>query len=268
MNEPGMRHWVALGAGVTAFVAGIVAIVTGDDRSAVAAGSAALLASVLVLWALEGPGGQEAAAPPSPPTSAPVDAIDVRDPAPVRSSSASPPVGPDPSAPGSIADRSVEESRGVDDAPAGPGPALLPQRYIEESLRGRVAVARRALRPVSVLYVEVVEIHPSGRNLPVPRAAIADAIASTLREADAAGDAGDHGFLCVLEDTGEDGAVWTAERLRRGLASEGSGRRFRAGVASYPTHGLDAAELQAKARAALVIARDWSRDRIEVAPAT
>ena len=37
------------------------------------------------------------------------------------------------------------------------------------------------------------------------------------------------------------------------------------GIASYPTHGLDTAELVAQAHAALVAAHDWTQDRIEVA---
>ena len=38
-----------------------------------------------------------------------------------------------------------------------------------------------------------------------------------------------------------------------------------AGIASYPTHGLDTAELVAQAHTALGAAHDWTQDRIEVA---
>ena len=53
---------------------------------------------------------------------------------------------------------------------------------------------------------------------------------------------------------------------RRNLVADGRVRRFRAGVAAYPAHGLEAEELEAKGRAALDAARDWATDRIEVAP--
>jgi PleD family two-component response regulator len=76
---------------------------------------------------------------------------------------------------------------------------------------------------------------------------------------------GQNAYAMILEDTAEDGAVWTAERVRRNLAVSGSPCLFRAGVSSYPSHGLDAVELNERAERALSLARDWRRDRIEVA---
>ncbi len=183
---------------------------------------------------------------------------------------------------GRVADAVVDASSGprdpsgVDAATAGPGDAgeepphldphgLLGEAFFETTLRGRVAVARRALRPLAVVHFEALELDDGGQKGPVPDDEVAEVLHATLREADVAGRLEDGTFCFVLEDTGEDGAVWTAERLRRNLADGDVGRRFRAGVASYPANGLGAEELQAKASAALRAARDWSRDRIEVA---
>ena len=94
---------------------------------------------------------------------------------------------------------------------------------------------------------------------------VAATVASTLRESDVVGRRADGVYVFVLEDTGEDGAVWTAERMRRALSAATGHRRFRAGIAAYPSHGLDARALVAKAALALDAAREWKRDRIEVA---
>jgi len=149
--------------------------------------------------------------------------------------------------------------------PAIDGPALLDEHFLATTLRGRVAVARRSLRPLSLVCFEALETEGGRLAGPVATADIAQVLRRTLREADVAGRAGEGTYACILEDTGEDGAVWTAERVRRNLVEAGQARRFRAGVAAYPTHGLEAEELEAKARAALDAARDWSTDRIEVA---
>jgi GGDEF domain-containing protein len=74
----------------------------------------------------------------------------------------------------------------------------------------------------------------------------------TLREADIACRVSDATFGLILEDTSEEGGVWTAERLQIGLARNKFGiRRMAAGVASYPTHGMRADEILLQARAAL-----------------
>jgi GGDEF domain-containing protein len=74
----------------------------------------------------------------------------------------------------------------------------------------------------------------------------------TLREADIACRVSDATFGLILEDTSEEGGVWTAERLQIGLARNKFGiRRMAAGIASYPTHGMRADEILLQARAAL-----------------
>ena len=172
-------------------------------------------------------------------------------------------------------------SRAGADAPAEPpvrvvvAPAPLPEppadadgvlteRFLELTLAQRVAVARRALRPLSIVYLEVLDVGDAGNRWAVDEL-VSATIASTLRESDVVGRRGDGVYVFVLEDTGEDGAVWTAERMRRALSAATGHRRFRAGIASYPSHGLEAPALVAKAAAALDAAREWKRDRIEVA---
>lgn len=138
---------------------------------------------------------------------------------------------------------------------------MLDEAMLGPTLRGRIAVARRALRPLSLIHVEVAagELPGAGDEF------VVSVLGGTLRESDACGRRADGVYVLILEETGEDGAVWTAERLRRKLAATAGDRRFSAGVASYPSHGLEAEVLHAKADAALAAAREWHRDRIEVA---
>lgn len=147
--------------------------------------------------------------------------------------------------------------------PVTTGPAvtggIVDEAVLATMLRGRLAMARRALRPLSLVYIEVDEVDG------LPETEVAVGLRCTIREADVAGRRDDGLYVLVLDETGEDGAVWTAERLRRTLSADRPGRRFRAGVASYPSHGLDAADLEAKASEAIMVARQWHVDRIEVA---
>ncbi len=160
--------------------------------------------------------------------------------------------------------------RRVDDPPdivvsADVGPhGLLGAGFLETTLRSRIAVARRALRPLSVVHFEVFDVD-GDHAMPVATRKVAATLHETLRESDVAGCRADGVYVFVLEETGEDGAVWTAERLRRRFVAESGARRFRAGIAGYPTHGLDVETVDAKAAEALNVARDWNRDRIEVA---
>lgn len=144
---------------------------------------------------------------------------------------------------------------------------LLAPALVGPTFEARVAAARRALRPVSMVLLELtIENAEGGRRL--GRDVIAAAAEATLRESDVVGSDVGGTFVLILEDTGEDGAVWTAERLRRHVLESVSAVRFVAGVATYPNHGLDAEAVRAKAGAALDGAREWGRDRIEVASAS
>jgi GGDEF domain-containing protein len=155
-----------------------------------------------------------------------------------------------------------EAGRPLVDADTG----LYTEEYFKVAVETRVLAARRHLRPVAVVLFDVVEEEPVTGS---PRAAdpmpVADAIRETLREADTACRLSDGRFAFVLEDTPEDGAIWTVERLRRTLSTMGGAQTRWAGIACYPAHAFSADEVLDKAEAAFRSAREWSQDRIEVA---
>ena len=137
----------------------------------------------------------------------------------------------------------VDEATGLPDA-----------RFFELALEGRVAAARRHLWPITVVLLEV------GFGADAPDQASRDEalnafsalLRQTLREADIACRTGPTSIGLILEDTTEEGGVWTAERLQIALAKDVTRvRRLAAGVASYPTHGLGTEEVLMRAEAAL-----------------
>ncbi|MCU1354173.1 MAG: diguanylate cyclase [Acidimicrobiales bacterium] len=134
---------------------------------------------------------------------------------------------------------------------------LLNDDYFRAALPNRVATARRVLRPISVGVLALSD--------DAATATVAYALQDTLRESDTACRLGDGRFAVLLEDTPEDGAVWTLERLRRQLGEQGVDVTIWGGVASYPAHALEAADLLALAESALESARQWADGRIEVA---
>ncbi|MBA2281237.1 MAG: diguanylate cyclase [Acidimicrobiia bacterium] len=142
---------------------------------------------------------------------------------------------------------------------------LFGERYFDVTLASRVAAARRHLRPVAVVLVDVVSGIRTGEPEVVDPVLVADHVRATLREADTACRLDDGRFALLLEDTPENGAVWTVERLRRALAATRSDLTLWAGVACYPAHAFHADELHDRAVAALVAAKQWRQDRIEVA---
>lgn len=146
-------------------------------------------------------------------------------------------------------------------------PRLLAPAMVAPTFEARVVSARRALRPVSVVMFDITVESDEGRRR-LERDTVVRSADTALREADVIGLGGDGTFVLILEDTGEDGAVWTAERLRRHVLESISPVRFVAGVATYPNHGLDAETVLGKAQTALAGAREWPQDRIEVASAS
>lgn len=131
-----------------------------------------------------------------------------------------------------------------------PETGLPDMRFFEIAFESRISAARRHLWPITVVLLEFTP-HPEHR--------LGDAIGSftvllrsTLREADVACRISPRTFALLLEDTNEAGGVWAAERLQVALSRDEIGARgLAAGVASYPTHGLEAGEVLARARAAL-----------------
>ena len=148
-----------------------------------------------------------------------------------------------------------------------PTSQLFSEAYFRVALQSRLASARRHLRPVAVCLVEVAEGQVDELPAPAPATRVAEAIRETLREADIACRLDDGSFAIILEDTPENGAVWTVERIRRNLVSRFGSHTMWAGVACYPAHAFSTEELLDQARAALVAAQEWKQDRIEVAVA-
>ena len=148
-----------------------------------------------------------------------------------------------------------------------PKTGLFNHEYFLVALDSRIAAARRHLRPVAVGLIHVVDGR-EGIDRPVADAMIiADALRDTLRESDTATRLRDGRFGVVLEDTPENGAIWTMERIRRCLAQDHPNLTMWAGVACYPAHAFDVTGLIDRADAALTAAQDWHQDRIEVATA-
>lgn len=143
---------------------------------------------------------------------------------------------------------------------------LFSESFYMVALDGRIAAARRHLRPVAMVLLEVVTGLP-GEPDPAEAGVVADSIKATLREADTACRLQNGYFALLLEDTPENGAIWTVERIRRKLLTDHDGLTIWAGVACYPAHAFSPTELMEAAQEALVAAREWRQDRIEVATA-
>jgi diguanylate cyclase (GGDEF)-like protein len=148
-----------------------------------------------------------------------------------------------------------------------PDTGLFTSDYFDVAIEARVAAARRHLRPVGVVLLEVVEGLRAGHPTVTEPRRVAEAIQETLREADTACRREDGRFALLLEDTPENGAIWTVERIRRYMAERDPSLTLWAGVACYPAHAFDSASLLRLAGSALDTAREWRQDRIEVAAA-
>jgi diguanylate cyclase (GGDEF)-like protein len=143
---------------------------------------------------------------------------------------------------------------------------LNSESYFLVAVDARVQAARRHLRPVAVVLMEVVE--GLGSDLPhlADPVEVAGDIKETLRGSDTACRLSSGVFALLLEDTPENGAIWTVERLRRVMAIRTDSLTLWAGIACYPAHGFSGDELIARAESALGQAKEWRQDRIEVAP--
>ena len=141
---------------------------------------------------------------------------------------------------------------------------LFSEAYFMVALEARIASARRHLRPVGIALIDLVQ-GDAGSGVPVVAASAAESIRETIRDADTACRLDDGTFAIILEDTPENGAVWTVERVRRNIVGRFGSHIMWAGVACYPAHAFTAEELLAQSRTALLAAKEWKQDRIEVA---
>lgn len=142
---------------------------------------------------------------------------------------------------------------------------LFSEAYFRVALDARIASARRHLRPVAIALLDVREGLAVSSTMAAPPTRAAASIRETIRDADTACRLSDGTFAVILEDTPENGAVWTVERIRRNIVSRHGNHTMWAGVACYPAHAFSTDELLDQARLALTSAREWKQDRIEVA---
>ncbi len=161
---------------------------------------------------------------------------------------------------------SVRKSTQVD-ALTDSSTGLYSEGYFTVALDARIAAARRNLKPVAVVVMEVIQGLGTGLPHPADPSVVASSINTTIREADTACRLMDGGYSLVLEDTSENGAIWTVERIRRHMATRDPDLTMWAGVACYPAHGFTTEEILDRADLALDLAREWRQDRIEVATA-
>lgn len=132
--------------------------------------------------------------------------------------------------------------------------SLPGKEFFELAVHGRIASARRHLWPISVVLVNLKleeDILTSDKRKEGLNQFLG-LMRQTLRESDVACKLGDNTFGLILEDTSEEGGVWTAERLQIALAKNNTHiHQIAAGVATYPTHALHADEILRRANTAL-----------------
>lgn len=175
---------------------------------------------------------------------------------------------------------------GADTAPSAataPAPAPAPRRgdditdpetgvftqvFFDASLGKRISAARRGLRPLTVAMVEVVEKVGEPDMFQTAPKPIAEILTETLREADTVARMDSGVFAVLLEDTPENGAIWTLERIRRKISEDLPACTVRAGMSCYPAYAFDADQLVDQSLAALEAAREWRQDSIEVTTAS
>jgi len=147
-----------------------------------------------------------------------------------------------------------------------PDTGLYNEVFFTASVPSRLASAKRALRPLSIVLLAVGGPQPgevdtgaaTGRE-------VAFGLLRTLRDADLACRLDQGRFGLLLDETAADGAVLTVDRFRALLDEQDSQHHLWAGVATYPTHALDATSLLRAADEALRDAMAWRQSRIELA---
>lgn len=288
------RFLLAAGGALVGVVGGAAAAANGAPLPGIAAAIGALAAAAGVLWSPVDPrdvGGSAGAVPTGATTpAASPSSADVSAPAsevlfapagsvPSSAAPAGPPTATPPAPPADATDapRLFEPQPAPDrddDPPAGsttpplltdPTTGLFSEDYFNIAIEARLAAARRHLRPVGVVLLEVVEGLRVDRVRATDPARVAEAVRETLREADTACRRPDGKFALLLEDTPENGAIWTVERIRRRLVDADASLTVWAGIACYPAHAFDKDSILRAADLALVAAREWRQDRIEVA---
>jgi diguanylate cyclase (GGDEF)-like protein len=164
----------------------------------------------------------------------------------------------------------IAEVRASTDALTG----LANRRAVQDTVRRMVAQAARAHTPLAVLAIDIDHFkrindrfgHDRGDDV---LAAVAQALAGTLRTSDFVGRQGGEEFVALLPDTDLSGAITAADNLRAAiegldvLGAEPVTASF--GVAVMPEDGIDGPALLRQADRALYAAKANGRNRVETA---
>ena len=136
-----------------------------------------------------------------------------------------------------------------------PSSGLFSEDMLHAVLPSRVATARRTLRPLGFILVEVTD-GPDDETM-------AGLVTASIRDSDIAARLNNGSYAIVLEFTPAEGCLVVVGRLRDHLHQTAPDAHMRAGVTGYPAHALTADELLATARIALNASSD---ERARVAP--
>lgn len=155
---------------------------------------------------------------------------------------------------------------------------LYNRYYMEEFLEKEIHRARRSNKPVSVIMIDMDHFrdlnslfgHP---NVDIALSEVGIFLARSIRAGDVACRYGGDEFLLILPGTCTDIARERAEQLCRAVHSvyvQSETRppqpiSFSVGVACFPDHGQSVKELLHAADAAVYLAKDKGRDRVEIA---
>jgi diguanylate cyclase (GGDEF)-like protein len=155
-----------------------------------------------------------------------------------------------------------------------PNRALLADRLAQETARARRNEQRFAVLLFDLDGFKAVNDtwgHAAGDRV---LALVAERARKCMRASDTVGRLGGDEFLAILPETGEEGAMGVAEKLREALrapyALDNAQAQLGAsvGVAVFPDHGDDAETLQRAADAALYAAKREGRNRTRLATST
>ena len=167
----------------------------------------------------------------------------------------------------------LAEARAATDSLTG----LPNRRAVQEALKRMIAQAGRTLAPMSVLVLDLDHFKQINDTYGHDRgdavlSAVGEVLGGALRTSDFVGRNGGEEFVALLPDTGADGALEAAEKLRAAIARvtlPGIDRAVTAsvGAAVYPHTAADPESLLRLADRALYAAKAAGRNRAAVADA-
>jgi diguanylate cyclase (GGDEF)-like protein len=165
----------------------------------------------------------------------------------------------------------LAEARAATDSLTG----LPNRRAVQDALKRMIAQSGRTLSPMAVLLLDLDHFKQINDTYGHDRgdavlAAVGDVLAGALRTSDFVGRNGGEEFIALLPDTGADGALEAAEKLRAAIARltlPGIDRAITAsvGAAIYPQTAAEPESLLRLADRALYAAKASGRNRAELA---